>query len=120
MSRKLEPIVRGAKPLLEAIPIPISIVDAEGIVLFVNRAFLEFAKGVGREIDYEDRVGHNVREFFEEGREEFWKSAFDQVLKENCSRYGGFRRGGDLTALRGTCTGVSSRFEAQTVVSWGP
>ncbi|RKY66090.1 MAG: hypothetical protein DRQ08_03990, partial [Candidatus Latescibacterota bacterium] len=37
---------------------------------------------VGREIDYEDRVGHNVREFFEEGREEFWKSAFDQVLKE--------------------------------------
>jgi len=82
MARELEPIVRGAKPLLETIPIPISIVDAEGIVLFVNRAFLEFAKGVGREIDYEDRVGHNVREFFEEEREEFWKSAFDQVLKE--------------------------------------
>lgn len=82
MSRKLESMLRVAGPILEAIPVPISIIDAGGIVLFVNRAFLDFAKGVGREVDYEDRVGHDVKEFFEEGREGFWKSAFDQVLKE--------------------------------------
>lgn len=91
MTRELESIVRGARPLLEAIPIPIT--DAEGIILFVNRAFLDFARSLGREVDYEDRVGHHVREFFDEEEEEFWNSVLDRVLKEGRPFDGKSRRG---------------------------
>jgi len=66
---------------LEALPIPISIVDRKGIVRFVNRVFLEFAQCTRKEITYEDRVDHYVSEFFDEPRE-FWESAFRQVLAE--------------------------------------
>ena len=78
---KLVSAIQKAKPFLEALPIPVSIVDRKGIVRFVNRAFLEFARGVGKEITYEDRVGHHVSKFFYEPKD-FWESAFRQVLEE--------------------------------------
>ena len=50
--------------MLDASPIAASVVDREGTVVYVNDAFLAYARAVrGVEIQREERIGGNIREF---------------------------------------------------------
>ena len=71
--------------ILDASPVPTSVIDTEGTVAYVNDAFLSYASKVwGHEVRREDRVGKNVREFTTGGygydREE-WLAFYNSVLK---------------------------------------
>ena len=72
--------------VLNASPIPTSIVDACGTIVDVNNAFLAYASKMGgEEIRRKDRVGRNAREFVKGGREyhkQDWLEFFDHVLKQ--------------------------------------
>ena len=46
--------------VFEAIPMPATLIDADGIVLDVNQAFLEYARDLGLDIAREDRVGRSI------------------------------------------------------------
>ena len=47
----------------DAIPLPATLIDANGIVVDVNSAFLNFAYSHGREIRREDRIGGHIASF---------------------------------------------------------
>lgn len=71
--------------ILDASPIPTSVLDPEGVVVYVNEAFLAYASKIrGREIRREDRIGKDVREFIdvhemEPGR---WLEVYDRLLRK--------------------------------------
>ena len=72
--------------ILDTSPIPTSVIDAEGTVVYVNDAFLAYASKVwGTKIRSEDRIGRNVREFIT-GRGDYdrqeWLKIYDRVLKK--------------------------------------
>ena len=71
--------------ILDASPIPTSVTDAEGNIVYVNDAFLAYASTVrGKKVRREERVGGNVRDFttggYERDRQE-WLALYDRVLK---------------------------------------
>jgi PAS domain-containing protein len=53
----------GYAEVFEEIPLPATLVDAQGIILDVNRAFLEHARSLGRKIVKADRVGRSICDF---------------------------------------------------------
>ena len=84
MSGEMSGLTHAA--MLDASPIPTSVVDAEGTVVYVNDAFLEYAsRARGVEVRREDRIGRNVREFtvggFGYSREE-WLAFYDRILEK--------------------------------------
>ena len=72
--------------ILDASPIPTSVVDASGTVVYVNDAFLAYASLVqGREIQREERVGADARVFItEKGTYDHqeWIGFYDRVLQD--------------------------------------
>ncbi len=58
-----EPVVDRPSPLIDAIPIPATLVGLDGLILDVNAAFLEMAQGLGRVVRREDRVGRHLGAF---------------------------------------------------------
>jgi len=49
--------------LFDAIAIPATLIDAEGIILDVNRAFMTFVRDLGIELEKEDRIGRPLAVF---------------------------------------------------------
>ena len=49
--------------LFDAIAIPATLIDAEGIILDVNCAFMTFVRGLGIELEKEDRIGRPLAAF---------------------------------------------------------
>jgi PAS domain S-box-containing protein len=49
--------------LFDAIAIPATLIDAEGIILDVNSAFMTFVHGLGIELEKEDRIGRPLSIF---------------------------------------------------------
>ena len=49
--------------VFDAIPLPATLVDAQGIVVDVNQAFLTLARSYGLEIRREDRIGGHIASF---------------------------------------------------------
>ena len=72
--------------ILDASPIPTSVVDREGTIVYVNDAFLLHTSKVrGSEIRREDRVGRNVLDFITDTSEhdrQRWLAFYDRVLKK--------------------------------------
>ena len=72
--------------MLDASPIPTSVVDAEGTVMYVNDAFLAYASTLhGREVQREERVGANVRAFITgkgDHTRRNWLDLYDRLLAE--------------------------------------
>jgi len=72
--------------ILDASPIPTSVIDTEGTVVYVNDAFLKHATKVrGQNIRREDRIGRHVREFISESDEHErrrWLELYARVLEE--------------------------------------
>src|SRR5262245_14798601 len=46
-----------------ALPIPATIIDRNGIILDINPAFIDFARSMGKSIRREDRVGYHICDF---------------------------------------------------------
>ncbi|MFH1567274.1 MAG: PAS domain S-box protein [Gemmatimonadota bacterium] len=53
----------AASMVFAALPQPATFIDARGIIVDVNPAFLEMARAIGREVRREDRVGRPVVDF---------------------------------------------------------
>ena len=72
--------------MLDASPVPTSVIDAAGTVVYLNDAFLAYAKKAWEiEIRREDRIGRNVRQFITGGSQynrERWLAIYDSVLQE--------------------------------------
>ena len=67
--------------ILDAFPVPTSVIDTDGTVVYVNDAFLTHASDVlGNEVRREDRVGRNVQEFVRHNHRK-WVEIYDRVLK---------------------------------------
>jgi len=49
--------------LFDAIPLPATLLDPQGVILEVNQAFLDYARGLGYEIAREDRISHPLVNF---------------------------------------------------------
>ncbi|MFH1569127.1 MAG: PAS domain-containing protein, partial [Gemmatimonadota bacterium] len=49
--------------VFDAIPVAATLIDAQGIVLDVNQAFLALARRAGRDLQARDRVGRHVSDF---------------------------------------------------------
>lgn len=73
--------LRQYTPLFDAFPIPATLIDAEGIVVDVNQAFLNLAHAYGHEIRKEDRIGGHIASFAatEEERTRF-RAFIDELL----------------------------------------
>lgn len=71
------------RAVFRAIPMPATLIDPTGIIIDVNQAFLDWARGLGRDLRREDRIGHPVTEFsgIFEGQQEF-DSLIGRVLAE--------------------------------------
>ena len=55
--------LQARRALLDALPQPATLIDREGIITEVNEAFIAMARGMGREIRREDRIGQPVARF---------------------------------------------------------
>ena len=67
--------------LFDAIAIPATLIDAEGIILDVNRAFMTFVRGLGIELEKEDRIGRPIVSFAHTPEErEQMESIVEEVL----------------------------------------
>ena len=58
--------------VFSSVPMPATLIDMEGKIVDVNEAFLEWARGMGRDLRKQDRIGHHVTDFsgvFEEQRQ---------------------------------------------------
>lgn len=49
--------------VFNALPAPATLVDANGIILDINNAFIEYARTHGRNITRDDRIGKHIAEF---------------------------------------------------------
>jgi hypothetical protein len=49
--------------VFDALPVPATIIDCRGIILDINRAFLQYAHERGRKIARADRVGKHIGDF---------------------------------------------------------
>lgn len=73
--------LRQCTQLFDALPIPATLINAEGIVVDVNPAFLDLAHAYGHEIRKEDRIGGHIASFAatEEERTQF-RAFIDELL----------------------------------------
>ena len=49
--------------MFDSIPVPATLIDARGIVVDINQAFLDQARAYGRPIRREDRIGEHITSF---------------------------------------------------------
>jgi PAS domain S-box-containing protein len=49
--------------VFSSIPMPATLIDMQGRIVDVNEAFLEWARGMGRDLRKQDRIGHHVTDF---------------------------------------------------------
>ena len=61
-SRSLNPLLDDAE-VFAAIPVPATLIDAEGIIVDVNPAFVAWARDFGYEVAREERLGHPLEAF---------------------------------------------------------
>ncbi|RLG59502.1 MAG: hypothetical protein DRN95_01930 [Candidatus Hydrothermarchaeota archaeon] len=72
-----------SKAVLDASPIPTSVVDSNGTIVYVNDAFLAYASKMwGKKIEREERIGRNVQEFMVPHRRDIWLEVYDRVLNK--------------------------------------
>ena len=113
MEERLRESERELRAILDASPIPTTVVDREGTVIYVNDTFLELASEVqGTEVRREDRVGGNVRDFMTDESvysQQTWWEIYDRVLK-----------GGESVFLEELSERSSLRREAYTDVRMSP
>ena len=68
--------------VFDAIPLPATLIDANGIVTDVNRAFLELAHAYGHAIRKEDRIGGHIASFARtEGERRCFRALVDELLR---------------------------------------
>ena len=53
----------GFRQLLDALSVPVTLIDAQGLVVDFNQAFLELAQRHGRQLRREDRIGRHITDF---------------------------------------------------------
>jgi len=63
-----------------SMPVPATLIDADGIIVDVNRAFLAIARRAGRDLRLEDRVGHPVSEFVDADFRAAWDAFLADLL----------------------------------------
>ncbi len=49
--------------VFQAIPIPATLIDRRGLIVDINRAFIDYARLAGRHVVREDRIGRHIGEF---------------------------------------------------------
>jgi PAS domain S-box-containing protein len=80
--------------VFEAIPLPATLIDPQGTILEVNRAFLEHARRLGRNLRKEDRRGHSIYEFAHTEEARAHLAALIQPVvrgeRSHCSRVSGY------------------------------
>jgi len=74
--------------VFDAIPVPATLIDAQGNVVDINQAFLEYARRLGRPISKEDRIGRPIATFArsEEDRVRF-EAFIRDLLHQGSSRH---------------------------------
>lgn len=76
-----------SRELFEVIPVPATLIDADGLIVDVNPAFLEYARSLGRQVNKEERIGRSVLDFAGEGEQRaLLESAVDGALKEGVEK----------------------------------
>jgi PAS domain S-box-containing protein len=72
----------------DAIPLPATLIDTDGIVVDVNQAFLDMAHHLETEVRREDRIGEHIASFaaLEEERTRF-KDFIDELLRTGKTRH---------------------------------
>ena len=83
----ISPSMEDYAKLLDAIPLPATLIDARGFIVDVNQALLDMAHRHGKEISKEDRIGQHIALFarVEEDRTHF--GAFiDELLRTGETR----------------------------------
>jgi PAS domain S-box-containing protein len=65
-SDSIQQLVEG---IFEALPVPATLIDADGVIVDINSAFIEMARHVGVEFNKEDRIGYPLHEFAREEEE---------------------------------------------------
>jgi len=66
--------------LFDAIPVPATLIDADGTIVDVNQAFLESTRRVGEIIQREDRIGKSVVELASPDVRSEWEAYIGEVL----------------------------------------
>ena len=86
-STAVSPSVDDYARAFEAIPIPAALIDAQGIIVDINQAFLDLAHRHGIEICKEDRIGRQITLFARTEEERTRFSAFiDELLRTGETR----------------------------------
>ena len=63
-----------------AIPVPATLIDADGIILDVNGAFLAIARRAGSDLKPEDRIGKPANEFVADAFHAEWEAFVGELL----------------------------------------
>ncbi|MGY8824575.1 MAG: PAS domain-containing protein [Candidatus Latescibacterota bacterium] len=71
-----------AEGVFEALPVPATLIDAQGVIVDLNLAFIKYALGMGVEVRKEERVGHLLHEFAREEKEGEYIQGLVKVLLE--------------------------------------
>ena len=71
----------------DALPVPATLIDAQGIIVDVNRAFFEYTRARGREVNKAERVGYHVAEFVTlAAKRERFRQFIDGLLRDGEDR----------------------------------
>ena len=65
-SDSIQQLVEG---IFEALPVPATLIDADGVIVDINSAFIELARRFGIELNKEERIGYLLHEFAREQEE---------------------------------------------------
>jgi len=71
--------LRRYAELFDALPIPATLIDAQGTIVDVNRAHMDIAHQYSGDVGKEDRVGQHIGKFAREGEE---RERIDALLEE--------------------------------------
>lgn len=79
MTDRADVIYRG---VFAAMPVPATLIDAQGLIVDVNEAFLELAHRYGLSVKREDRVGFPLWQFSGEADPQLGKQALETFLRD--------------------------------------
>lgn len=71
--------LRRYAEMFDALPIPATLIDAQGIIIDVNCAFMSIVRQYNSDVGKEDRIGQHIRQFAREGEE---RERTDALLEE--------------------------------------
>ncbi|MFT5377741.1 MAG: PAS domain S-box-containing protein, partial [Candidatus Latescibacterota bacterium] len=71
-----------AEGVFEALPVPATLIDAQGVIVDLNSAFIKYALSMGVEVRKEERVGYLLHEFAREEKEGEYIQGVVKVLLE--------------------------------------